>query len=229
MSSHALLGLTALGLALSWGMLVIVVPRYLTSFFRYRLWQLRDRIYDSMITGAIPDCLVVRIELGVIESAVTMSSTFTILRMILFSFFSVFSANPVEMESDLEEFERQKQIQSKEVQEKIAEYEKEFEKLCIFYALFGTPSGWIFLIVAIFIIFPILLVRSVLSKGIKVLRIDDLGLMKARILNFAISKLYVLFHNFFAYYAKLMRDNNSRLGNSGVKNRAIVVNEQLFS
>ncbi len=74
--------LVALSLLL-WGGVVYVVPRNLRSLFRYRLWTIRDRIVDEVLSGELPDSPVVRGLILMVESAIRHAGDATLMRFLL--------------------------------------------------------------------------------------------------------------------------------------------------
>lgn len=54
-SEWTLLAITlAFGIFLPWGFLFFL-PSCMKSFYRYRLWRLRDQLYDEILRGDLPD------------------------------------------------------------------------------------------------------------------------------------------------------------------------------
>lgn len=132
---------TSLVLALLpiWVLFLYVVPRHQTSRFRYRLWEIRDEVKDSVYRGELPDNDAVNI-LGMhVESFIRHAHETG-----LVSFLLVASANDP-YRSDVEEaIDRSKATMSDGQLKLLSEYEASLYEEVLKHLVTGSLVGWLF-------------------------------------------------------------------------------------
>ena len=130
-----------------WGAFTYLIPSWLCSMFRYRLWQLRDSLQDDIISGRLPNQDFVHEFVAIIEAAIRMAPKLTLLRII-------FTPTNNEM-SDV----WNKKIRSTSIpafqKEALRKYRWQFAEIIFMRVLVGSFSGWFVLLLLspVFIIF----------------------------------------------------------------------------
>lgn len=123
-----------LTITLGWFSVVLLIPGYTESILRYRLWRVRDQVYDDIASGKLPDCRASRNLIDEVETLIRASHHMTLPRILLLWVACPRQTNNVTQPShDLytnEQIEYAKQIHD-------GAYE-----LCARHAIFGTYSGW---------------------------------------------------------------------------------------
>jgi hypothetical protein len=72
----AVIMLIAWGIAL-WAGVFFIIPAHMCSLFRYRIWQIRDRFADLLISGELPACEATRVYLTILEGTIDNASDLT--------------------------------------------------------------------------------------------------------------------------------------------------------
>lgn len=66
-----------------WAGILFIVPSYMRSLFRYRLWEIRDRAVDDLRAGRLADCYTVREFISMVEFAIRYANRMTLLEVIV--------------------------------------------------------------------------------------------------------------------------------------------------
>lgn len=135
-----------LALGLLWALAVtiglfVIVPSCQASLFRYRMWQLRDSIYDDVRKGQLPDNQRVRSVLGSIEGAITSSKSITISRLGLVWLLGRKSF--VKFGALAREPELWRKSMSSDENKRLERYEVRLGRATLWKIFAGTPGGWI--------------------------------------------------------------------------------------
>jgi hypothetical protein len=144
------------------------VPRLARSLTRYSLWTLRDRIVDDMFDGRLDsDDPGVRRLLTITEGAITATRGITLLGIVVAEL-TVFRNTPIPpLPSDLTTLNSgQRRL--------LMERETTLRNITARHTLFGSPSGWVALLVSPFALIA-LGVWLILSGRVKITRMDTLS------------------------------------------------------
>jgi hypothetical protein len=97
--------------SLSWACALIMVPRYVCSLFRYRLWRVRDHLQDCIWDGKLPELPVVTDLLEIIEVMIQHSEGVCLSRYLAFRMAGGIGRTPVPFDlSGLSSEERERFI-----------------------------------------------------------------------------------------------------------------------
>jgi hypothetical protein len=129
-----------------------VIPACNMSIFRYRLWDLRDRLADEIRAGRFDDDQLPGAFLKFVESSIVHARNIGAVKLL----FVRWSARNVPCPPlfDLDDL-------SRDDKRRLGAYESEFRGLLVRHILFGNPSGWALTIVMV----PIALLASVIARG----------------------------------------------------------------
>jgi len=122
----------------AWISLAKIVPDCATSQFRYRVWRLRDALVDDIRHDKYHDQERARKFVSLFERAIEHASELSLLNVIFLHISRPHNerTDPLDLKGlDADDVER------------LAGYREDFERAVAMKALFGTPSGWIFVAV----------------------------------------------------------------------------------
>lgn len=132
---------SVLGILLSVGLTLGVlwfIPSCMRSVFRYRLWRIRDALFDEVTAGTIPDETVIDELITRIEHLIRLSRHVTLYKFITTGIITAW---------DLREHERYEDAKARtlppECRQQIARYERQVGRAMATHLYFGSPSGWI--------------------------------------------------------------------------------------
>ncbi len=139
-----------------WAALLFFVPSCLRSEFRYRLWQLRDNVYDDVLAGRLADSELTKLFIIEIEQVIRYSRFYTLVDA------WVTPRSPKEIIDARRRFvTEQKQLLSADHLRRFEKYERQAGRVVLRHLLFGSPMGWV-LFAAASLIF---LVEGIIKVG----------------------------------------------------------------
>ena len=156
MSAVLLVVLLAWGLV-AWLSIFVVFPSCMQSLFRHRLWRLRDSVVRAIRTQRIVEPEPVHGLIREIECAILAAPEVSPFRITLLRFVS----RDVLREAKVESFEPDNVHPADRVlaQTYLAEFRAAFFRQ----VLFGSPSGWLVVVILAPLLFPVAVVRAIKS------------------------------------------------------------------
>lgn len=121
----------------AWLCLTNVIPSCCTSLFRYRLWQLRDEVFDEIYVGTFDDSEQPERLVDLLEVAIAQSHEVTVFRLLLMRWSN--RNLPQASRSDVYPFESLTEHDKPLMKQRL----DRFESIIIRHVAFGSPSGWI--------------------------------------------------------------------------------------
>jgi hypothetical protein len=136
---------------LAWCSLLWIIPSCNLSVFRYRLWQLRDRVADDIRQGAFDDDACAEEFLCFVEGAIRGAPDFGTVKLLIMLWAT--RGVPPPKPFDLEALSpADKALTERHLDE--------LQMLGARHAILGSPSGWILIAVG----FPVALVASLIAR-----------------------------------------------------------------
>lgn len=153
--------------SIAWILVVVALPRYFRSAFRYRLWRLRDDLVDDVLSGNLPDVSSVREMRKRVEVGIRYADDLTLATVLVSAWATHASGFTVRQERKIREQEarRREELTAKELV-LVDQYESRLTKASVVHVLTGSPSGWIGVLLAA-LLSPLV---AVVYFGIKVCR-----------------------------------------------------------
>jgi hypothetical protein len=122
-----------------WLCALYLVPQLVDSLFRYRLWKVRDHLYDYILDRRLPDSSAVNEFLEMVEETIRRSASVTLSSMVSFRLF--WKPSPKETSTEPFDFSRL----STEQQDLVNALMYEFYLSFCFKMVAGSPVGAFFL------------------------------------------------------------------------------------
>jgi hypothetical protein len=128
-------------------LLFAIVPQCLRSLFRYKLWAIRDEIFDAVMSGDLPNERIIRTFQRGVECMIRGSESIT------FTDFLFGTKAPQEwIKKTIKRTQDEIEALPDLARERFKEIEDSLDKAVTVHLLFGSPSGWIFTAIATIVI-----------------------------------------------------------------------------
>lgn len=142
-------------LAIFVGVCVIkVVPATLVSLLRYRLWRIRDDLFDEIHNGGFMDTREPRLALEELERTIAVAPELTLAKVALAGAIARkrrFVPIPIPNAANAHPDDRPK----------LEAVIREYRVRTVAHVVFGTPSGWLIVVSMSWLVIPVMLVRAV--------------------------------------------------------------------
>lgn len=147
----------------------VSIPRDLRSLYRYKMWKLRDDVFDDIASGRLSDNQVSNELLVGIEMAVQAAPWMTLLNWLSFP-----KVPDDESHRRIEFLVLAKNAMSSDERELFEKRQKEFHKIFVRHLVCGSLSGWFVIAITIPVFFAICTPKA-LRRGAMMLALEGLG------------------------------------------------------